>query len=725
MGNAHPFYRFSPANVNGGFEPGYSLQSTLCKEFQNLYSNGDLVGQTIGEAIKNFQFNIFVLNLPEEGGELRLVYPKPYPTISGTQTLIFNVQNDQLHAVDSTQKVIMTLDLVDGIVVDSVFDAYTIVTATQAYDDPIVDVELLVKRALEIYYQNGSAIFPITYSFDKTTGIATSSIARGKDWEVDLDTGVVGRYPAQSNPFAPVNSVTFSALSPSQNYILSLMERIISLTIADQTLTASDLINAINLLHLPDDYSIGVATDSSGATERVQIIFSGERSFVLMARTDGTFWYFQRFVIDLEYETDQLLFLLYYPIATELPYEPVDAQLYISNWYDMDLIQFDNGCEPEEVDTFQMPIKTGDTYQFNIIPEQANLTGLTSCQIGLFDENLNFVSEIGQAKFGCLKPIIFVNNYVDDWAGWNLIRLEINSNIADPATYELGIYFGFGSTSEHILAIPLPTVALTTDAQLAAFIESLSTDDYTVSVELVATGDEFLPFYGIITVTTCALDCQIGDYQVQLAVNLIGDPPLPPYTNQFVQQTENATQFLATVTIPSAPDGCYVFGLYDDNYPYQSIFAFSNTLYLNNEDCFSSMWQFGSSEDAIIEGFEYYYGWMQQLRLPINGAGQKPKIEESIYRNSDGTYQRPSNYSDLTLDLHSDYLDLETRNAVFSATRCPILIFEDKSIFVSGDLDVATVQDFSNKTSYRKLAQMKFSALIQGFQPNNNACIGC
>jgi hypothetical protein len=303
--------------------------------------------------------------------------------------------------------------------------------------------------------------------------------------------------------------------------------------------------------------------------------------------------------------------------------------------------------------------------------------------------------------------------------------LEINSNIADPATYELGIYFGFGSTSEHILAIPLPTVALTTDAQLAAFIESLSTDDYTVSVELVATGDEFLPFYGIITVTTCALDCQIGDYQVQLAVNLIGDPPLPPYTNQFVQQTENATQLLATVTIPSAPDGCYVFGLYDDNYPYQSIFAFSNTLYLNNEDCFSSMWQFGSSEDAIIEGFEYYSGWMQQLRLPINGAGQKPKIEESIYRNSDGTYQRPSNYSDLTVDLHSDYLDLETRNAVFSATRCPILIFEDQSIFVSGDLDVATVQDFSNKTSYRKLAQMKFSALIQGFQPNNNACIGC
>jgi hypothetical protein len=701
MGNAHPFYRFSPANVNGGFEPGYSLQSTKSKEFQLLYSDGDLVGQTIGEAIKNFQFNIFVLNLPEEGGELRLVYPKPYPTISGTQTLIFNVQNDQLHAVDSTQKAIITLDLVDGIVVDSVFDAYTIVTATQAYDDPIVDVELLVKRALEIYYQNGSAIFPITYSFDRTTGIATSSIARGKDWKVDLDTGVVGRYPAQSNPFAPVNSVTFSALSPSQNYILSLMERIISLTIADQTLTASDLINAINLLHLPDDYTVTTDTDSSGAIERVSTLFTGERSFILLGRTDGSFWYFQRFVIDSSSAIDQ--FLSDYVIATELPYEPLTGQLFQGNWYDMDLIQFDNGCEPEDLDTFQMPIKTGDTYQFNIIPEQANLTGLTSCQIGLFDENLNFVSEIGTAQ----KP--YTLRYTFELP----FEFEPGCIVSRVALFEDEILFenivpgytqNFGTSTLTVLEFIEIFIANLTIG--TAYYEP-KTNGYNLVWSIKNTSFDFIPLASL-------------GFQFTFG-------PLTTWANCYegINCTDLPTQFQATVTIPSAPDGCYVFGLYDDNYPYQSIFAFSNTLYLNNEDCFSSMWQFGSSEDAIIEGFEYYSGWMQQLRLPINGAGQKPKIEESIYRNSDGTYQRPSNYSDLTVDLHSDYLDLETRNAVFSATRCPILIFEDQSIFVSGDLDVATVQDFSNKTSYRKLAQMKFSALIQGFQPNNNACIGC
>lgn len=701
MGNAHPFYRFSPANVNGGFEPGYSFQSGKLNAFLNEYLDGDFIGDPIGQAIKDFQSKIEVRNSPANGGDIRLVYPKPYPTITGVQTLIFYVQNDQLYAVDSTQRVTITLDLNNGNITASTFVFSGIVSASSSYDDPIVDVELLVKRALEIYYQNGSAIFPITYSFDRTTGIATSSIARGKDWKVDLDTGVVGRYPAQSNPFGPVKSVTFSALSPSQNYILSLMERIISLTIADQTLTATDLINAINLLHLPDDYTVTNTTDTSGATERVLTLFTGERSFILIARTDGTFWYFQRFVIDDSTPTNN--FLVAYGFGTSLPYEPLAGALFPNGWSDMDLIQFDNGCEPEEVDTFQMPIKTGDTYQFNIIPEQANLTGLTSCQIGLFDENLNFVSEIGLVKLPDCGLITTVS-----------LTFVFGGLISSIFEAESDVLFTF-HTCDSTIEITVPFAEMDFSTTAAAYWQSL--------IDYVATQGDYIGSFTIesstVTITFItgfSLDIQSVDFSVSNFVfERIGESNGRCYPNQLQ----------GTVTIPSAPDGCYVFGLYDDNYPYQSIFAFSNTLYLNNEDCFSSMWQFGSSEDAIIEGFEYYSGWMQQLRLPINGAGQKPKIEESIYRNSDGTYQRPSNYSDLTVDLHSDYLDLETRNAVFSATRCPILIFEDQSIFVSGDLDVATVQDFSNKTSYRKLAQMKFSALIQGFQPNNNACIGC
>jgi len=698
MGNAHPFYRFSPANINGGFEPGYSYQSGLLDAFLNEYLDGDFIGDPIGQAIKDFQTEILNINSAANGGDLRLVYPKPYPTITGVQTLIFYVQNDQLYAVDSTQRVTITLDLNNGNITASTFVFSGIVSASSSYDDPIVDVELLVKRALEIYYQNGSAIFPITYSFDRTTGIATSSIARGKDWKVDLDTGVVGRYPAQSNPFAPVNSVTFSALTPSQNYILSLMERIISLTIEDQTLTASDLINAINLLHLPDDYTVTNTTDTSGATERVLTLFTGERSFILIARTDGTFWYFQRFVIDDSTPTNN--FLVAYGFGTSLPYEPLAGALFPNGWSDMDLIQFDNGCEPQEVDTFQMPIKTGDTYQFNIIPEQANLTGLISCQIGLFDENLNFVSEIGTAVY----PECFTANISIELTESDILNI-FDSDVDNT-------YNGYDCNGDLVFSYTVPWSEISNFPNYGQ-----ETADYINALDEVVVSYVYTDSDGIIFIFDVA-----DFYPSAQTAEFVAAALIVPSDDI---RCAGATQFQATVTIPSAPDGCYVFGLYDDNYPYQSIFAFSNTLYLNNEDCFSSMWQFGSSEDAIIEGFEYYSGWMQQLRLPINGAGQKPKIEESIYRNSDGTYQRPSNYSDLTVDLHSDYLDLETRNAVFSATRCPILIFEDQSIFVSGDLDVATVQDFSNKTSYRKLAQMKFSALIQGFQPNNNACIGC
>ena len=408
-------------------------------------------------------------------------------------------------------------------------------------------------------------------------------------------------------------------------------------------------------------------------------------------------------MIDSSTAIDQ--FLGDYVIATSLPYEPLTGQLFSGGWYDLDLIQFDNGCEPEEVDTFQMPIKTGDTYQFNIIPEQANLTGLTSCQIGLFDENLNFVSEIGTASFPPCKllddftvtvPSGVFGAWVSALSGQDTIFDGVDCN---------------GASTGNVVTVPAGS---TSTGSITAYADSIIA--YINLQDGLSASYVFNPD---LVFTIIIEDLTTPTVQISIEMQSFN------YDGDLLTRCPDALQFQATVTIPFAPDGCYVFGLYDDNYPNQSIFAFSNSLELNNQDCFSSMWQFGSSEDAIIEGFEYYSGWMQQLRLPINGAGQKPKIEESIYRNSDGTYQRPSNYSDLTLDLHSDYLDLETRNAVFSATRCPILIFEDQSIFVSGDLDVATVQDFSNKTSYRKLAQMKFSALIQGFQPDNNGCIGC
>jgi hypothetical protein len=155
------------------------------------------------------------------------------------------------------------------------------------------------------------------------------------------------------------------------------------------------------------------------------------------------------------------------------------------------------------------------------------------------------------------------------------------------------------------------------------------------------------------------------------------------------------------------------------------IYSFSNLISLDNSDCFSTMVQFWAESNAIAQGFEYYNDWHQQVRLGINGGGQKPIITESTYRQSNGVTRRPSNKQDLSIDLHTDFLDLETQSALVDATRHPNLVVDGRNIFVNGDIEVATIQDFTTQSSFEDLAQVKFSALIQGYQPKNSTCINC
>ena len=159
--------------------------------------------------------------------------------------------------------------------------------------------------------------------------------------------------------------------------------------------------------------------------------------------------------------------------------------------------------------------------------------------------------------------------------------------------------------------------------------------------------------------------------------------------------------------------------------PVNEIYAFSNILNLDNSDCFSNIIQYWSESNSIAEGFEYFDGWFQQVRLGINGGGEKPKITESIYRQSNGVHKRPQSKQDLSIDLHTDFLDLETQLALVDATRHEQFVWNGRNIFVTGDIDVATIQDFSTQSSFEDLAQVKFSALVQGFQPKNSTCINC
>jgi hypothetical protein len=171
----------------------------------------------------------------------------------------------------------------------------------------------------------------------------------------------------------------------------------------------------------------------------------------------------------------------------------------------------------------------------------------------------------------------------------------------------------------------------------------------------------------------------------------------------------------------SDPELCICSGDSTDFY----LYSLSNIINIDGSDCFSTMLEFWANDNSIAQGFEYFNGWKQRVRLGINGGGAKPVIEENLYRQSNGVHRRPQNKQDLSLDLHTDFIDEQTQLALVDATRHPYLVWNNKSIFVKGDVDVATIQDFTTQSSFETLAQVKFSALVQGFQPKNSSCLTC
>jgi hypothetical protein len=164
-------------------------------------------------------------------------------------------------------------------------------------------------------------------------------------------------------------------------------------------------------------------------------------------------------------------------------------------------------------------------------------------------------------------------------------------------------------------------------------------------------------------------------------------------------------------------------GLYNQSETTLEIYATSNPIRIDNAECFSEIIEFWG--DGTVEGFEYYGDWKQRIRIGINGGGEKIQLEESLYRQSNGIHRRPANKTDLSLDLHTDYLDLPAIKAMTSATRHKFLIWKNQNIFVNGDIEVATTQDFTDESSFETLSQMKFQALVQGYQPYNNSCLSC
>lgn len=836
MGNPHSFYRFKQA-WNAGFYPDNQIVSDLLNEMQGLITgflpSWAVIGTTtIGQLKQSIKLFVEDYNAsPYYGNFTITTTTAPDPPF---MDYYIYIRDESLYTMDNTQQLLITgqYNATTKVLTSATLTSFTPGSYTGSFAPTLIAEEEKVKEALNVVYINGSAIFPITYSFDSTTNLATSGLARGGNWLLSGDTS--NRLPAPTVPYQNRRTFELSELNGDDTYIISVMERIIQASLADNDYTTS-VLATFNSFSAPDGWTFTAVHPSFTTYERVQFNFVNpdRRKFILVGRLDSN-WLWQRFVSDY-YNNAPYNFLTNYSEVTPLPYEPNQAGrwLYNDDTLDFEFTEFTSGCyvSPE---FYAMPAKPGDQFQFNIA--DGNLTGLESVNVGLFTEDGQFVQKVGEA----IKANTFIGlgmwgiaarGTYDDW-------YISYYNASDP------IQFIFTDCDGNPIGDAIATINYLPDGQFSTFKSIVEALSFPEGISVIVTQDNTGRVIFKFTID--------GDFDCNCGITAFTYYEGSGETVYFIKPTMyqnigQASQFYASCTIPSVRNGCYRLGTYNeptttcdmtffyslsyealddylsavnatygglnpylswivvpgDEYVYEvvsnsttaqdiaawcnanipgmnavgsevylditwtrnnlpcgevygmsncisdisadtclvqlwttgdepcvcgtsyDLYSLSNIINIDASDCFSTMIEYWSDNNTINSGFEYFNDWKQRIRLGLNGGGEKPMIEESLYRQSNGVHRRPQSKQDLSVDLHSDFLDLDTQLALVDATRHPYLVWEGKSIFVKGDIEVATTQDFTTQSSFETLSQVKFQALIQGFQPKNSSCLTC
>jgi hypothetical protein len=382
----------------------------------------------------------------------------------------------------------------------------------------------------------------------------------------------------------------------------------------------------------------------------------------------------------------------------------------------MEFVNFTDSCyvSPE---FYAMPAIPGDNWQFNVPSDEGNLNGLVSAKIGLFTQDGQFIQQIGSI-FNKYTISFVIPNATPPFSPFYVgatILVGIGNNIPvdelDYLTYFPLVLSGLGAS-------PTPE-------DFAIFInDGLASPSYGYyDSNYYYNGTNWVVNWVVYSYLSDLLTIPNNNYVGSLSW---GGGVVPGDFEFFLEGVNSCnTQFQASCLIPAVALGCYRLGFYNESEDGFYLYSLSNIINIDSADCFSTMIEFWANDNSIAQGFEYFNGWKQRIRIGLNGGGEKPKIEESIYRQSNGVSRRPQNKQDLSLDLHSDFFDLETQLAMTDATRHPYLVWNGQNIFVTGDIEVATIQDFTTQSSFETLSQMKFQALKQGFQPKNSSCLTC
>jgi hypothetical protein len=838
------FYRFQPA-WNAGFYPDNQITSNLLNALHGNVSAwlpGFYPGTTVSQLVQGVRVQMDIFNVSPYFGNLEIVFTTA-PDPPFVEYYIY-VRNKSLYAVDNTQDFLVSglYNPTTNLVINATISPFTVGSYSGTFDPSTIAVESEVDRALQIVEQNGSAFFPLTYSYNTTSGIATSGLARGKNWQLDSSGNPV-RLPADTLPKQNARTFNVAAQTAEDRYCISLMEKVInySLTETDETLIQA----YFNTFTVPDGWTASFAISIDTYTRVFCLMYRDDRSLLMIGRLDTT-WLWQRFIN--EAGSSDFSYFSGYTSTTPLPYLPtISYQWLYGDWYDMEFVNFTDSCyvSPE---FYAMPAIPGDNWQLNVPSDSGNLTGLNSALVGLFTQDGQFVQQIGDGvkpttDCDCV-PCSLVMTYTLDSAEWDAYLIDVSqlneleatnlnfaiyknnvqiefggqsfvnppdsytfTNIQDAGlsisppvvlTESGGVYtfsciiadaicgdvYRFENQISDATVFPTtwitifasdsfecPNVANTTNQlnasciipavkngcyRLGLYDEPTTTCDLTFEYSL--TGEEYTNWIDTINAQFSSISPYISFY--------INGGALITYYVYTIPSSSNTALEISNwvnVNIPGMTSTYDEFGIYfswivndvlcNDSYAmfnclsleegsclatlWQTdsqnclcgdsfyLYSLSNIINIDTADCFSTMIEFWANDNSIAQGFEYFNGWKQRIRIGLNGGGEKPKIEESIYRQSNGVSRRPSNKQDLSIDLHTDFFDLETQLAMTDATRHPYLVWNGQNIFVTGDIEVATIQDFTTQSSFETLSQMKFQALKQGFQPKNSSCLTC
>ena len=708
-----PFIRFEQAEINGNFGDEYAYRKTQIQVLNALFVDNYFNGDKFFIAVNEIKNEIQLLNDAPTFASLELILPSPYPTSVGVEvyTLKIGIQQNNECFIE------ILFNLTDGVVTanDTTFtpgpDLVEVTT-----NRPFIAEELKIAKTLSVYQQNGAAIFPDTFDFDATTGIAERRLLRAYDWEYNTSSNQPQREGVTDLRMIPKTVFRLRELLQIEKAMVSFfLEKPIKQSIIEDIWNYKN----IYLTPLPEDWTFDFITHS--LTKKQLSISSAKYgiSLILAGIKVSDLWYFQRFV-NPNYTKTNIQTSFEWIIAMNSltgEYRNVGDIMSLIDVNLSDIIIYG----ANEQFTPQTEIIT--------IPFASLVTFPTTVLFA--DSIINYLNANGLPTTYTIATI----------SGEQVVKFVTTATIAengivavtsfDNAPFSYAIFEGAPPNLAQGLSGTIPS---------NPDYGKLYSTDYYYDYDQCEFGT-------VVNEEPFNLLIKSGDnYQINVLKDFIFEPEIGPEkligifdcNGTFIQKIGEIgfpaedpvipTQYQASITIPPLANSNYFIGIYQayesEGQNYATLLAMSQSLALDNFEDFTQILEYGSAQDSIIEGFEYLNGWLQRIRVPLNGAGQTYSLEESIYRNSDGTFQKPQNSTDENISLHTDYLDLQTQRAMTSATRHPIFVLANQNLSVQGDLEIATNQDYTTNQSFRKLQQMRFQAKNQGYQPNNNSCLG-